>query len=160
MADTPGEDLLLEAAKTALEGIVSGATYWYTPDAVRVIDIPELKFLQEEHETLLFVHPGDVIYQVDTACKFQVTGDFIVTGARKYQTPELPWETGHVSLPGVRLRLVQDILLALNNKELVPAAGDRTSILAQVADRNLGLEADGWAMAAVSFSFSYSDVLE
>lgn len=160
MATTPGELLLLDAARDALEAM-AGVEFWYPPDpadACYVVDIPELKHLGEFQVGYL-VHPGDVIYQVDTSCKFLVSGDFLVTAVRRYGAPELPWETGHVTLPDQRLKLAQDVAIALNGKELVPAAGDRTAIVALVANRNLQLGVDGWAIAQVQLSFSFSEVL-
>ncbi len=161
MADTPGELLLLQAAAARLQTITAGADYWFTPDpsSVWIVDVPELKHLGEFTQAFL-VHPGDVIYQVDTGCNFLISGDFLVTGARKYQDPELPWQTGHTPLPEVRLKLAQDIAKALNNVELVAELGQRTPIVAFVANRNLTLDADGWAVAQVQFSFSFRDVVE
>lgn len=161
MAVTPGELLLLEASAVALQAATGDPPYWFDPDAdaVFVVDIPELKHLGEFGHGY-FVHPGDTIYQVDTGCKFSISGDFLVTGARRYEnSPELPWDAGYVSLPDVRLKITQDIINALNQKELVPALADRTAIVPSVANRNLLLDVDGWAVAQVQFSFFFTEVI-
>ena len=160
MATTPGELLLLYAARDALAAM-SGPDYWYPPDpadACYFVDVPELKHLAE-FEVGYFVHPGDVIYQVDTSCTYRISGDFLVTGVRRYGLPELPWETGHEPLPDSRLKLAHDVSLALNAVELVPALGDRTAIVPLVTNRNLQLDVDGWAVAQIQFGFAFSEVL-
>ena len=159
MPTVPGEELLLEAAAAALQA-ATGSDFFFEADAdqVWVVDGPQIKYVAEYTHGYL-VHPGDVIFQVDTSCTFRISGDFLVTAIRKIGTPELPWKPGYVSFPGIKLKMVQDIIKALNAVELVPALGKRTAIAPEVVNRNLDLEHDGRVMAQVQFSFAFTEVI-
>jgi len=149
---------ILEGAR-ALLAAAAGASYNYDVDGAFIVNQPQLKHLTEAAndagvsdwpKALYYVHPGDAIFVVDTGCASRVTGDFMVTAGVRIGGPELPWQAGYVSMVAVQMRMLADIYRALNGQEIAGA-----SIF--VANRNLVLEVDGWALVQVQLSFEYSE---
>lgn len=152
----PLENRILIAARDLLAAAV-GPSYIYDASAAYLVPRPQVKLLDEVGnvdawpKTLYIVSPGDNTAQDYTQCATNFTGDFLVTAGVKFQTPELPWSPGHVPIPTVQFRMVQDIYTALHLKELFGAT-------LKFANRNLDLEVDGWALVQAQISFEVSEV--
>lgn len=154
-SDEPTEYRLLEAVRARLEAAI-GSDYIYDAEAAYLIQKPQVKHLTEISEgawakTLYLVSPGDVNPADYTQCATLFPGDLLVTAGIKVGTPELPWLTGYEPVPKLQLRMFQDIYRALHLKQ----EGDA---ILKVANRNLDLEVDGWAIVQVQVSFEFTEV--
>lgn len=154
-AAEPTEYRLLEAVRAMLEAAV-GATYIYDAEAAYLVAKPQVKHLAEMttepwSKTLYLVSPGDVNPQDYTQCATLFPGDLLVTAGQPVGSPELPWVQGYIPVPKIQLRMTQDILRALHMKQIDDA-------ILKVANRNLDLEVDGWALVQVQIGFEYSEV--
>lgn len=154
----PTEVIVLRAIVSKLEA-ATGDSYHYDADAAYLVDGLTIKLLAEcaDEKTLYFVDPGMNTVTPDTGCKRLYAADCIVSGCQRYGAPELPWVTGHVAPAEVKLRMWDDILTALDNKQVQTRDGD--SIPLFVADRNLSIrEVDGWCIVQAQVRFEYSEV--
>ncbi len=155
ISEEPVEFRILESAKSLLAGAV-GAAYVYDASAAYIVAQPHTKLLGESGQeawptTLYLVSPGQNNASDYTQCATAFLGDFLVTACVPVGTPELPWETGHVEVSRVQLRMAQDIYTALHLKEIEGAT-------LRVENRNLDIEVDGWAIVQVQVAFEYSEV--
>lgn len=154
-AQEPTEYRLLEAVRAMLEAAV-GSEYIYDADGSYIVSKPQVKHLTEIvkepwPKVLYLVSPGDVNPQDYTQCATLFPGDLLVTAGQTIGTPELPWLSGYVPAAKVQLRMVQDIYKALHLKQIDDA-------ILKIANRNLDLEVDGWALVQVQVSFEYTEV--
>lgn len=156
ISSEPLEYQVLEAARATLAAAV-GASYIYDAADAVVVPAPMVHYLGETKmedwpRTFYLVSPGDATLVPDTTCATLFTGDFVVTGAVRFETPELPWTGGYVPQSLHQLRIFEDILTALHEKDL---AGAHLA----VANRQLDLTVDGWAViqAQIGFTFSRAD---
>jgi hypothetical protein len=154
-AEEPTEFRLIEAVRAMLAAAV-GADYIYDALDAYIVQKPQVKHLTEGTEAvwpsvLYLVSPGDVNPQDYTQCATLFPGDLLVTAGQKVGYPELPWESGYVPIPKLQMRMVQDVYRALHLKQI----GDA---ILKIANRNLDLEVDGWALVQVQVSFEYTEV--
>lgn len=145
------EKEMLEGAVAILLTVVGQVTeYNFPPDAssVWLVDQPQIKHLGE-FTTAYFVHPGDVIFTPDTGCTVRSAGDFLVTAVTRHEASELPSESGYEAATVKKLKMVADVMKALNGQS--PA-----DVLVLVSARNMSLEVDGWAVVQMQFAFEDS----
>jgi hypothetical protein len=144
---------LLEAVQTALVGITTPGRI---PDLVRIVDSPQIKHLPEAKQTglarIFLVSPGDVIITEDTTCKMLYEGDLLVTGIVQHASPEDLKAGDYVPTAKEKLLTVEDVKGALNGNTYL------TNVVTFIANRNMSVEVDGWAVVQVQISFRYTDV--
>jgi hypothetical protein len=135
----------------------TGSEYYYDSDGAYLVKGPTTKHLAEASEstpgwprTIYFVHPGSLIITPDTGCTMRFEGDLMVTAGVRVYGPELPWEANYVPVPRVQLRIFEDLYRAINAQEILGAT-------LFVADRNLDIDVDGWAIVQAQVSLGYSE---
>lgn len=141
---------MLQGAVALLQAMTAASptTYNFIPDEAFLVDAPQIKHLGEFTHAY-FVSPGDVIYAADTGCQVRSEGDFLVTGVRRHTASELPWDGDYIATVATKLKMVADLILALNGQS--PGG-----ILVTITGRNVSLEVDGWAVVQVQFGFTDS----
>jgi hypothetical protein len=143
---------LLEAVASALVAI---STTGRVPDLVRIVDAPQIKHVPEAKPSgtarIFLVSPGDVIITEDTSCKMLFEGDLLVTGIAQHNHPEDLKAGDYVPTAKEKLLILEDIKGAVNGKQL---SGNAITF---VANRNMNVEIDGWAVVQVQVSFRYTE---
>lgn len=155
LSEEQHEALILQGAADLLSA-ASGAAFYYDSDGAYLVKNPTTKHLAESTEstpgwprTLYFVHPGSLVITPDTGCTMRFEGDFMITAGIRVYGSELPWEADYTPVPRVQLRIFEDLYRTINGQEIEGAT-------LFVADRNLDIDVDGWAIVQVQVSLSYS----
>jgi hypothetical protein len=146
---------LLEAIKAALAAIT---TVGRVPEFVEIIDGMQTKYMPEAKPNgkarIMLVQPGDVVITEDTSCRMLYEGDVIVTGIAQHVVPEDLKTPGYEPTAKEKLLLVEDIKGAVNGKNLV------VNVPTFIANRNMDIEVDGFAVVQVQVAFRYTDLAD
>jgi hypothetical protein len=141
---------LLEAVRDALAAITTPERI---PHRVTIVDEPQIKHLPEaqpEGKSRVFlVSPGDVVITEDTSCQMLYEGDLLVTGITQHIASEDVTMAEYEPTAKEKLLLVEDVKGAVNGKDLL------ASVTTFIANRNMDMEVDGWAIVQVQVAFRF-----